>query len=120
MRQKLIVRCAYLNTQNLILNSVIKTQKGNPKDEAIDVEHCRKAERRIGRQSAVGGKQLAVSTKVKLRLQTENSKLHTKIKSCSSVWLEHYTDNVGVSSSNLLGTTKVSQKSKGKSQKMTE
>ena len=26
-------------------------------------------------------------------------------KSCSSVWLEHYTDNVGVSSSNLLGTT---------------
>ena len=27
------------------------------------------------------------------------------IKSRSSVWLEHYTDNVGVSSSNLLGTT---------------
>ena len=26
-------------------------------------------------------------------------------KSRSSVWLEHYTDNVGVSSSNLLGTT---------------
>jgi hypothetical protein len=29
-----------------------------------------------------------------------------KKQSCSSVWLEHYTDNVGVSSSNLLGTTK--------------
>jgi hypothetical protein len=28
------------------------------------------------------------------------------IKSRSSVWLEHYTDNVGVSSSNLLGTTR--------------
>ncbi len=28
-----------------------------------------------------------------------------KRQSCSSVWLEHYTDNVGVSSSNLLGTT---------------
>jgi hypothetical protein len=28
-----------------------------------------------------------------------------KKQSCSSVWLEHYTDNVGVSSSNLLGTT---------------
>jgi hypothetical protein len=28
-----------------------------------------------------------------------------KTKSRSSVWLEHYTDNVGVSSSNLLGTT---------------
>ena len=26
-------------------------------------------------------------------------------QSCSSAWLEHYTDNVGVSSSNLLGTT---------------
>ena len=26
-------------------------------------------------------------------------------ESRSSVWLEHYTDNVGVSSSNLLGTT---------------
>ena len=24
----------------------------------------------------------------------------------SSAWLEHYTDNVGVSSSNLLGSTK--------------
>ncbi len=29
-------------------------------------------------------------------------------KSRSSVWLEHYTDNVGVSSSNLLGTTSLS------------
>ena len=27
-------------------------------------------------------------------------------ESRSSVWLEHYTDNVGVSSSTLLGTTK--------------
>ena len=26
-------------------------------------------------------------------------------QSRSSAWLEHYTDNVGVSSSNLLGTT---------------
>ena len=34
-----------------------------------------------------------------------NLKLVTK-KSRSSAWLEHYTDNVGVSSSNLLGTTK--------------
>ena len=25
----------------------------------------------------------------------------------SSAWLEHYTDNVGVSSSNLLGSTKI-------------
>ena len=34
-------------------------------------------------------------------------------KSRSSVWLEHYTDNVGVSSSNLLGTTRgVSRESK--------
>ena len=33
-----------------------------------------------------------------------NPKSETK-KSRSSVWLEHYTDNVGVSSSNLLGTT---------------
>ncbi len=29
----------------------------------------------------------------------------TKAKSRSSAWLEHYTDNVGVSSSNLDGTT---------------
>jgi hypothetical protein len=29
------------------------------------------------------------------------------IESRSSAWLEHYTDNVGVSSSNLLGTTQV-------------
>ena len=28
-----------------------------------------------------------------------------KAKSRSSAWLEHYTDNVGVSSSNLDGTT---------------
>ena len=28
-----------------------------------------------------------------------------EIESRSSAWLEHYTDNVGVSSSNLLGTT---------------
>jgi hypothetical protein len=27
----------------------------------------------------------------------------------SSAWLEHYTDNVGVSSSNLLGSTKGSE-----------
>jgi hypothetical protein len=27
-------------------------------------------------------------------------------ESRSSAWLEHYTDNVGVSSSNLLGTTR--------------
>jgi hypothetical protein len=33
-----------------------------------------------------------------------------KKQSCSSVWLEHYTDNVGVSSSNLLGTTKAKSK----------
>ena len=34
-------------------------------------------------------------------------KLNTKLftESRSSAWLEHYTDNVGVSSSNLLGTT---------------
>ena len=31
------------------------------------------------------------------------------IQSRSSVWLEHYTDNVGVSSSNLLGTTRGSR-----------
>ena len=30
-------------------------------------------------------------------------------ESRSSVWLEHYTDNVGVSSSNLLGSTKGSE-----------
>ena len=28
----------------------------------------------------------------------------------SSAWLEHYTDNVGVSSSNLLGSTKRAKK----------
>ena len=28
----------------------------------------------------------------------------------SSAWLEHYTDNVGVSSSNLLGSTEVRRK----------
>jgi hypothetical protein len=33
-----------------------------------------------------------------------------KRQSRSSVWLEHYTDNVGVSSSNLLGTTGVEGK----------
>jgi hypothetical protein len=37
-------------------------------------------------------------------LTTRYSLLNTK-ESRSSVWLEHYTDNVGVSSSNLLGTT---------------
>ena len=36
--------------------------------------------------------------------EIENPKSEIK-KSRSSVWLEHYTDNVGVSSSNLLGTT---------------
>ena len=30
----------------------------------------------------------------------------------SSAWLEHYTDNVGVSSSNLLGSTKISKSDK--------
>ena len=35
----------------------------------------------------------------------------TKKQSCSSAWLEHYTDNVGVSSSNLLGTTLLSSSS---------
>ena len=48
-------------------------------------------------QSAVGSRQF--------NLKTANRKLQTKIKSGSSVWLEHYTDNVGVSSSNLLGST---------------
>src|ERR1700744_5637007 len=38
-------------------------------------------------------------------------------ESRSSVWLEHYTDNVGVSSSNLLGTTFWSRKRKAKSRK---
>ena len=37
---------------------------------------------------------------------TATDKLQLNKQSCSSAWLEHYTDNVGVSSSNLLGTTK--------------
>jgi hypothetical protein len=57
---------------------LLKHTKGNPKDEAIYVERNRKVSEGYGRQSAVGGKQLAVSTKVKLRLRTENSKLQTK------------------------------------------
>jgi hypothetical protein len=37
----------------------------------------------------------------------KSGKIVTNKQSCSSAWLEHYTDNVGVSSSNLLGTTRV-------------
>ena len=33
--------------------------------------------------------------------------VNQQVQSRSSVWLEHYTDNVGVSSSNLLGTTDI-------------
>ena len=43
-----------------------------------------------------------------LRATRKSEIVHPKSeirKSRSSVWLEHYTDNVGVSSSNLLGTT---------------
>jgi hypothetical protein len=52
---------------------------------------------------AVGSRESEVIKRLRaqhLRLRTANR------KSRSSVWLEHYTDNVGVSSSNLLGTTK--------------
>ena len=61
---------------------------------------------RTGRDSA-GSKQLAEgSQQLATNEATDNSPLTTdNRKSCSSVWLEHYTDNVGVSSSNLLGTT---------------
>ena len=45
-----------------------------------------------------------------------NSKSEIR-KSRSSVWLEHYTDNVGVSSSNLLGTTFWSGKQEAQSRK---
>jgi hypothetical protein len=54
----------------------------------------------------------AVGRKV-LQLQLETA---TNKKSRSSVWLEHYTDNVGVSSSNLLGTT-LERKAKSAKQK---
>jgi hypothetical protein len=52
--------------------------------------------------------------------QTANEVLQSKKKSCSSAWLEHYTDNVGVSSSNLLGTTieAESKRPKAKSRKL--
>ena len=58
--------------------------------------------------AAEAGTQLAVavvssSDKLPLQLNTATNK-----ESRSSVWLEHYTDNVGVSSSNLLGTTEYS------------
>ena len=62
------------------------------------------------RQEEVCSKQLAVGDQQRLQIVNDNCKLQTgncklNTKSRSSVWLEHYTDNVGVSSSNLLGTT---------------
>lgn len=39
------------------------------------------------------------------RITNRKSDVRNQTQSCSSAWLEHYTDNVGVSSSNLLGTT---------------
>ena len=41
---------------------------------------------------------------LKLSLPLADESDDTEIR--SSAWLEHYTDNVGVSSSNLLGSTK--------------
>ena len=44
--------------------------------------------------------------------------VRVKIQIRSSAWLEHYTDNVGVSSSNLLGSTgKVRSRKVGKSER---
>jgi hypothetical protein len=48
-----------------------KDKKKHPEDEATRVVQT-KVSTGQGRQSSVGGKQLAVSTKAKLRLQTAN------------------------------------------------
>jgi hypothetical protein len=42
-----------------------------------------------------------------LDLDVTRSKGATQIR--SSAWLEHYTDNVGVTSSNLVGSTMVAE-----------
>ncbi|SRR5258705_5309596 len=47
--------------------------------------------------------QQAVNSSSNSKTETVNCK--TAKQSRSSAWLEHYTDNVGVSSSTLLGTT---------------
>ena len=73
----------------------IKKTKDNPKDEQFIVLHF---------ETGIESVSLATCdisySLLKLKL---NTKLFTESR--SSAWLEHYTDNVGVSSSNLLGTT---------------
>jgi hypothetical protein len=72
-------------------------KKETQEDEAIGGCLTVKGRGHKSWQFTVGSKQF--------NLETANGGLQTIIKSRSSVWLEHYTDNVGVSSSNLLGTT---------------
>ena len=70
----------------------IKKTKDNPKDEQFIVLHF---------ENGIEGVGLTMCD-ISL-LNTYYSILFTESR--SSAWLEHYTDNVGVSSSNLLGTT---------------
>ena len=58
--------------------------------------------KRLQDKNLVGSKQRRAGVILILWYLILNTK---KTKSGSSVWLEHYTDNVGVSSSNLLRTT---------------
>ena len=71
------------------------TIKTHPEeDEAISVA--------VAKKGYEDCKELRFTKKKKSEIVNSKSEI---IKSRSSVWLEHYTDNVGVSSSNLLGTT---------------
>ena len=81
----------------LIIITFYLSIKENPEDEAIGkvvnqtrLRDCKKLRFAIYESR---GKSEIVNPKSEIK------------KSRSSVWLEHYTDNVGVSSSNLLGTT---------------
>ena len=76
----------------------IKKTKDNPKDEQFIVLHF---------ETGIESVSLATCDISYSLLNTHFSILNSFIESRSSAWLEHYTDNVGVSSSNLLGTTRV-------------
>ena len=68
--------------------------KKNPEDEAIS-----------GSAEEAGTDRFSVSGAASSSNLILRSSPMTKVQSRSSAWLEHYTDNVGVSSSNLDGTT---------------